>query len=236
MSLVSAAMAWHHSDEGSALHAKRRHTNILLRKVVKMVRFPIEHFLKFNLWQYFLEFQTNHKAKFGTLAEGGWGHHTNLCRTPQHNTTQHNTTQHNTTQHNTTQHNTTQHNTTQHNTTQHNTTQHSTAQHSTAQRNAAQRNTTQHSTAQHSTAQRNATQRNTTQHNTTKHNTIQHDTTHHTTAQHTEYSPALPMGWVPGAKPRTTGPGCHPMGGVLTVSGVRTPQCQTPAPGIPRPP
>ena len=51
-----------------------------------------------------------------------------------------------------------------------------------------------------------------------------------------EYSPALPMGWVPGVKPRTIGPGHHPMGGVLTVSWVRTPQCQTPPPGSPRPP
>ena len=44
------------------------------------------------------------------------------------------------------------------------------------------------------------------------------------------------MGWVPGAKPGTTGPGHHPMGGVLTVSGVRTPQCQTSPPRSPRPP
>ena len=44
------------------------------------------------------------------------------------------------------------------------------------------------------------------------------------------------MGWVPGAKPHTTGPGHHPMGGVLIVSGVRTPQCQTPPLGSPRPP
>ena len=76
----------------------------------------------------------------------------------------------------------------------------------------------------------------TTPHHTTPHHTTPHHTTPHHTTPHPEYSPALPMGWVPGAKPRTTGPGHHPMGGVLTVSGVRTPQCQTPAPGIPRPP
>ena len=52
----------------------------------------------------------------------------------------------------------------------------------------------------------------------------------------TEYSPVVPMGWVPGAKPRTTGPGHRPTGGVLTVSGVRTPRCQTSPPGSPRPP
>ena len=34
------------------------------------------------------------------------------------------------------------------------------------------------------------------------------------------------MGWVLGAKPRSTGPGRHPLGGVPTVSGVRTPHYQ----------
>ena len=58
---------------------------------------------------------------------------------------------------------------------------------------------------------------------------------HHTTP-HLEYSPTLPMGWVPSAKPRTTGPGHHPMGGVLTVSGVCTPQSQIPPPRSLRPP
>ena len=43
------------------------------------------------------------------------------------------------------------------------------------------------------------------------------------------------MDWGPGAKPRKTGPGHHPLG-VLTVSGVHTPQCQTPTPGILWPP
>ena len=148
------------------------------------------------------------------------GRHPGLCPlvtapSAQHNTTQRNTPQHNTTQHNTTQHDTTQHNTTRHKTTQHNTTQGNTTQH----------NTTRHNTRQHNTTQGNMTQHNTTQGNTTQHNTTQ-----------PEYSPALPMSWVPGAKPRTTGPGHHPMGGVLTVSGVRTPQCQTPPPRSPRPP
>ena len=49
-------------------------------------------------------------------------------------------------------------------------------------------------------------QHNTTQHNTTQHNTTQHNTTQHNTTQ-PEYSPALPTGWVPGAKPRMTGSG-----------------------------
>ena len=115
-------------------------------------------------------------------------------------------------------HNTTQHNTTQHNTTQHNETRH---------------NTTQHDTTRHNTTQHNTTQHNTTQHNTTQHNTTQHNTTQPETQP--EYSPALPMGWVPGAKPRTTGPGHCPSGSVLTVSGARTPQCQAPSPGSPQP-
>ena len=60
--------------------------------------------------------------------------------------------------------------------------------------------------------QSHSTQHNTTQHNITQHNTTQHNTTQHNTTQHTEYSPALLMGWVPGAKPPTTGPGHHPNG------------------------
>ena len=50
-----------------------------------------------------------------------------------------------------------------------------------------------------------------------------------------EYSPALPMGWVPGVKPRAMGLEHRPLGNVLTVSVVGTSQCQTPTPGIPRP-
>ena len=72
------------------------------------------------------------------------------------------------------------------------------------------------------------------------HPTPPHPTPPHPTPPHPtpppEYSPALPMGLVPGVKPLTTGPGHHPMGGVLTVSGVRTPHCQTPATGSPQPP
>ena len=79
-----------------------------------------------------------------------------------------------------------------------------------------------------------ASHRITSHHITSHHITSHHITSHHITSP--EYSPALPMGWVPGAQPRTTGPGHHPMGGVLTVSGVRTPHCQTPPPGSPRPP
>ena len=63
----------------------------------------------------------------------------------------------------------------------------------------------QNSTSQHNTTQHNTTQHNTTQHNTTQHNTTQHSTTQHNTTP--EYSPALLTGWVPGAKPPTTGPG-----------------------------
>ena len=182
-------------------------------------------------------------------------HNTTQHNTTQHNTTQHNTTQHNTTHHSTAQHSTTQHNTTQHNTTQHNTTQHNTTQHNTTQHNTTQHNTTQHSTAQHNTTQHNTTQHNTTQHNTTQHNTTQHNTTKHSaaqrstaqhstaqhnTAQHStaqpEYSPALPMGWVPGAKPRTTWPGHHPMvEGPLQSCGTRLPRAERPPTACRRP-
>ena len=69
------------------------------------------------------------------------------------------------------------------------------------------------------------------------HPTPPHTTPHHTTPHHTLSTPQfLFMRWVPGAKLRTTGPGHCPSGGVLIVSGVRTPQCQTPPPGSPRPP
>ena len=74
----------------------------------------------------------------------------------------------------------------------------------------------------------------TSHHITSHHITSHHITSHHITS-HPEFSPALPMGWVTGAKPRTTGPEHRPLGGVLTVSDVCTPQCLTPTPGIPRP-
>ena len=42
---------------------------------------------------------------------------------------------------------------------------------------------------------------------TPHHTTPHHTTPHHTTPHRAEYSPALLTGWVPGAKPPTTGPG-----------------------------
>ena len=57
----------------------------------------------------------------------------------------------------------------------------------------------------HNTARHNATQ-NITPHTTTEPSTPHYTTPYHTTP-HPEYSLALPTGWVPGAKPRTTGPG-----------------------------
>ena len=86
--------------------------------------------------------------------------------------------------------------TTQQSTVQHSTTQHSTSQH-TAQHSAAQRSTAQQSTVQ-------------AQYSTT-HNTAQHTRAKHKTEQQTEYSPALPMCWVPRSKPphdRVRAPPC----------------------------
>ena len=64
---------------------------------------------------------------------------------------------------------------------------------------------------------------------------VQKKTTRHNTTP-AECSPTLPIGYAPGAKPRTTWPGRHPMGGVLTVAGGPTLQCQTPAQRTLRPP
>ena len=154
---------------------------------------------------------TQHNAPQRNAPHRTAPHRTAPHRTAPHRTTpQPNSTQHNTTQHSTTQHNTTQHNTTQRNAT-HRTAPHCTAPHRTApHRTTPQPNSTQHNTTQHNTTQHNTTQHNTTQHNTTQHNTTQHNTTQHNTTQHN--TTALPMGWVPGAKPPTTGPGHHPNG------------------------
>ena len=130
------------------------------------------------------------------------GRHPGHCLLVKAPSAQHCSAQHSTTQRNTTQHSTAQDNTTQNNTAQHNTTQHSTTQHNTTQRNTPQHSITKYNTAQHSRAQCS-----TSQHSTAQHCSAQHSTAQHNTTQGTEYSPALPMGWVPGAKPRTTGPG-----------------------------
>ena len=67
--------------------------------------------------------------------------------------------------------------------------------------------TTPHHTTPHHTTPHHTTPHHTTPHHTTPHHTTPHHTTPHHTTPHPEYSPALPTGWVPGAKPRTTGPG-----------------------------
>ena len=72
--------------------------------------------------------------------------------------------------------------------------------------------TTPHHTTPHHTTPHHTTPHHTTPHHTTPHHTTPHHTTPHHTTPHPEYSPALPMGWVPGAKPPTTGPGHHPQG------------------------
>ena len=115
-------------------------------------------------------------------------------------------------------------------------TPHRTTPQNTTPRHATSRRTTPRNTTPHHTTPHHTTPHHTTPHHTTPHHTTPHHTTPHHTTPHPEYSPALPMGWVPGAKPRMTGPGRHPMGGVLTVSGVRTPPCQTPPSRSPRPP
>ena len=56
----------------------------------------------------------------------------------------------------------------------------------------------------------------------TLYNTARPHTTPHHTTPHAEYSPALPMGWVRGAKPPHDRARALPMGGVLTVAGVRS--------------
>ena len=66
--------------------------------------------------------------------------------------------------------------------------------------------------ALHYTALHCTTLHHTTPHHTTPHHTTPHHTTPHHTTPHPEYSPALLTGWVPGAKPPTTGPGHHPNG------------------------
>ena len=69
------------------------------------------------------------------------------------------------------------------------------------------------------------------------HPTQPHPTPPHPTPPHHTLSTPQLYPWA-GCRVRSPAPrgGHHPMGGVLTVSGVRTPQCQTPPPGSPRPP
>ena len=69
------------------------------------------------------------------------------------------------------------------------------------------------------------------------HRTAPHRTAPHRTAPHPEYSPALPMRWVPGAKPPTTGPGHHPRGWCTnSVRCTRAPALSTPPPMEPATP
>ena len=67
-------------------------------------------------------------------------------------------------------------------------------------------NTTHHTTPRHATP-RHATPRRAAPRRAAPHRTAPHHTTPHHTTPHPEYSPALLTGWVPGAKPPTTGPG-----------------------------
>ena len=85
-------------------------------------------------------------------------------------------------------------------------------QHHTTQHNTMQDKTTPHHTTPHHTTPHHTTPHHTTPHHTTPHHTTPHHTTPHHTTPHPEYSPALLTGWVPGAKPPTTGPGHHPNG------------------------
>ena len=95
--------------------------------------------------------------------------------------------------------------------------------------------TTPHHTTPHHTTPHHTTPHHTTPHHTTPYHTTPHHTTPHHTTPHPAYSPALLMGWVPRAKPWTTGPAHCLSGGVLTVSGLCVHQRQAPSPGIPRP-